>query len=348
MANIKELKELALHAARHTAPTNYSCENVDDALAGEFRKMASSINEFQRNKYDIFEIMIETADEVVPKKVIDQVAMFAEVKTVAQGQKAMFKRKAGKNRARKFLTQVGLSGVYETFRLDAETFEVSAHAVGGAGTIDFERMLDGAETMSDVMDVITEGLTDAAFYEIHRALQAAFSAAGRPAANKKVVNQFDAQKMQELIGVVRAYGQGAVIFACPEFIAAMGPDAIVPPAAAIQGVYSPDDIDAIHRTGYIKIFRGCPVIEIPQSYTDNSNTTTQINPQYAYVLPTGGEKVVKLVFEGQTQMWDQINRDQSIEINAYKKMGAAVISHHNWGIYKNEGITDTSADMYGF
>ena len=342
MANIKELKELALHAARHTAPTNYSCENVDDALAGEFRKMASSINEFQRNKYDIFEIMIETADEVVPKKVIDQVAMFAEVKTVAQGQKAMFKRKVGKNRARKFLTQVGLSGVYETFRLDAETFEVSA------GTIDFERMLDGAETMSDVMDVITEGLTDAAFYEIHRALQAAFSAAGRPTANKKLVNSFDAQKMQELIGVVRAYGQGAVIFACPEFIAAMGPDAIVPPAAAIQGVYSPDDIDAIHRTGYIKIFRGCPVIEIPQSYTDNSNTTTQINPQYAYVLPTGGEKVVKLVFEGQTQMWDQINRDQSIEINAYKKMGAAVISHHNWGIYKNEGITDTSADMYGF
>lgn len=348
MANIKELKELALHAARHTAPTNYSCENVDDALAGEFRKMASSINEFQRNKYDIFEIMIETTDEVVPKKVIDQVAMFAEVKTVAQGQKAMFKRKAGKNRARKFLTQVGLSGVYETFRLDAESFEVAAHAVGGAGTIDFERMLDGAETMSDVMDVITEGLTDAAFYEIHRALQAAFSAAGRPAANKKLVNSFDAQKMQELIGVVRAYGQGAVIFACPEFIAAMGPDAIVPPAAAIQGVYSPDDIDAIHRTGYIKIFRGCPVIEIPQSYTDNSNTTTQINPQYAYVLPTGGEKVVKLVFEGQTQMWDQINRDQSIEINAYKKMGAAVISHHNWGIYKNQGITDTSADMYGF
>ena len=348
MANIKELKELALHAARHTAPANYSCENVDEALAGEFRNMASSINEFQRNKYDIFEIMIETADEVVPKKVIDQVAMFAEVKTVAQGQKAMFKRKVGKNRARKFLTQVGLSGVYETFRLDSDTFEVSAHAVGGAGTIDFERMLDGAETMSDVMDVITEGLTDAAFYEIHRALQAAFSAAGRPAANKKLVNSFDAQKMQELIGVVRAYGQGAVIFACPEFIAAMGPDAIVPPAAAIQGVYSPDDIDAIHRTGYIKIFRGCPVIEIPQSYTDNSNTTTQINPQYAYVLPTGGEKVVKLVFEGQTQMWDQINRDQSIEINAYKKMGAAVISHHNWGIYKNEGITDTSADRYGF
>ena len=96
------------------------------------------------------------------------------------------------------------------------------------------------------------------------------------------------------------------------------------------------------------MFRGCPIVEIPQSYTDESNTTTQINPQYAYVLPTGGEKVVKLVFEGQTQMWDNINRDQSIEINAYKKMGVAVIAHHNWGIYKNEGITDTSANTYGF
>ena len=298
MANIKELKELALHAARHTAPANYSCENVDEALAGEFRNMASSINEFQRNKYDIFEIMIETADEVVPKKVIDQVAMFAEVKTVAQGQKAMFKRKVGKNRARKFLTQVGLSGVYETFRLDAETFEVSAHAVGGAGTIDFERMLDGAETMSDVMDVITEGLTDAAFYEIHRALQAAFSAAGRPAANKKLVNSFDAQKMQELIGVVRAYGQGAVIFACPEFIAAMGPDAIVPPAAAIQGVYSPDDIEAIHKTGYVNIFRGAPIVQIPQSFVDENNVLVSVSSISLYNISASicSASIIDLVY----------------------------------------------------
>ena len=56
MATIKELKELALHAVRGTAPANYTAETVDEALRGELCAMCDSINNFQRNKYDIFEI----------------------------------------------------------------------------------------------------------------------------------------------------------------------------------------------------------------------------------------------------------------------------------------------------
>ena len=70
MATIAEIKELALHAAKGTAPANFSEKNVNDALRGEMAAMCSSINEFRRNQYDIFQIMIETADEVVPPKVI--------------------------------------------------------------------------------------------------------------------------------------------------------------------------------------------------------------------------------------------------------------------------------------
>ena len=346
MATIQEIKELALNAARGTAPENYSVENVNDALRDELNAMCSSINEFRRNQYDIFEIIIETADEIVPKKVIDYVGIFAEVKTVENGQKAMFKRKLGKNRAKKFLTQVGLSGVYETFRLDTETFTVEAHAVGGAGTIDFDRMLDNAEIMPDIMDIITEGLTDSVFYEIQKALIAAYEAAGVPAANRKEGNNFVAKDMQDLVNVVRSYGTSAVIFACPEFVAAMGPDQIGDPS--YKAVYSPKDIEDIANTGYIKMFRGTPIVQMPQSFIDENNDKTVMNPQYAFVLPAGGEKVVKVVLEGPTQMWMRDNRDQSMEINAYKKMGAAILTYHNWGIYKNKSISDTSASLYGF
>ena len=129
----------------------------------------------------------------------------------------------------------------------------------------------------------------------------------------------------------------------------MGPDAIVPPiSGAAQGIYSPDDIESIHNTGKVKIFRGTPIVEIPQSFIDENNTKTWIDPQMAYILPTGGEKVVKLVFEGQTQMYDWTNPDQSMEINAYKKMGCAILSYHNWAIYQNTGITQTYESPYGF
>ena len=346
MATIQEIKELALNAARGTAPENYSVENVNDALRDELNAMCSSINEFRRNQYDIFEIIIETADEIVPKKVIDYLGVFAEVKIVGNGQKAMFKRKLGKNRAKKFLTQVGLSGVYETFRLDTETFTVEAHAVGGAGTIDFDRMLDGSENMADIMDIITEGLTDSVFYEVQKALVAAYGAAGVPAANQKEGNNFVAKDMQDLVNVVRSYGTSAVIFACPEFVAAMGPDQIGD--SSYKAVYSPKDIEDIANTGYIKMFRGTPIVQMPQSFVDETNTAVTLDPQYAFVLPTGGEKVVKVVLEGPTQMWMRDNRDQSMEINAYKKMGAAILTYHNWGIYKNTALQTTVGKPYGF
>ena len=348
MATINELKELALHSVRGTAPANFTSETVDEALREEFKAMCTSINNYQRNKYDIFEVIITAADEVVPNKVIDAMGMFAEVRQVPQGQKALFKRgMLGRARAKKFLTQVGLSGVYETFRLDNDTFELGGRAIGGGATIDFERFLDGAENMPELMDIITEGLTDAAYGEVQKCLTAAVDAVGRPDANKVVTDHFDADEMFKLISVVKAYGGNAVIFATPEFVGEMGPDAIVPVGTNYQGVYHSQDIDAIHNTGYINIFRGTPVVQLPQSFIDESNTTTWLNPQFAYVLPTGKEKVVKIVFEGNTQMWDYINKDQSIEMMAYKKMGAAILTHHNWGIYQNTSIPDTHEFPYG-
>ena len=346
MATIKELKELALHAAKGTAPANFSTQNVNDALREEMRALAGSINEFQRNKHDIFDIIITAADEVVPKKVMDAVGMFAEVVSVPQGQKIMFKTKKGHARARKFLTQVGLSGLYETFRLDNDTFELQGMAIGGAARIDFERMLDGADNMADLMDIITTGLTDAVFVQIHKALRAAVETTNRPDTNLVIDNVFNAESMQRLVNVVRAYGAGAVIFAPPEFVAAMGPDAIVPVGANYQGIYHPQDIDAIHNTGFITLFRGTPIVQMQQSFIDDTNTTTWVDPQIAYILPTGGEKIVKVGLEGQTQMWDFINPDQSIEIHTYKKMGSAILAYNNWGIYQNTGITQTYENPY--
>ena len=72
-----------------------------------------------------------------------------------------------------------------------------------------------------------------------------------------------------------------------------------------------------------------------------TNETTQINPGFAYIFPTGGEKIVKIVFEGNTQVDDFKNRDRSIEIEAYKKIGVAILTHHNWCIYEN---TELSGD----
>lgn len=341
MGELKTIKELALHSVRGTTPENFELSDVDSALRNCLNEMSGSINKFMKNRYDIYEIIIETADEITPKKVIENFEVFSEIATVAQGQKKTFKKRVGRKRAKQFLTQVGLSGVYETFRLDSKTYEVRTKAIGGAATIDFERFLDGEEDMNELMEIIVEGQTEAIYGEVQKALIAAYDATDRPDANKHTGSTFSAIEMQKLVTVAKSYGDTAVIFAPPEFIDAMGPDAIVPATSTIGGVYATADINDIHETGRIKMFRGTPIVEIPQSFVDENNEKTVVNPQYAYVLPTGKEKVVKLVMEGGTQVYDTTNADQSMEINTYRKVGTAILSHHDWCIYRNTGIADT-------
>lgn len=347
---LNELREIALHAAKGTAPAEFTTQNVNDAFIDGLKEFAGSYNQFMKNRYDLYDIIIESIDEILPKNVIDALGQFAEVKVVAQGEKAMFKRSKGRARAKKFLTQVGLSGVYETFRLDADTFEVRAHAVGGGATVDFERMLDGAESLAEVVGIVTEGLENAVYVEVQRALNAALSV--MPATNK-YSGSWSADEMVRLLTTVRAYGS-PVIFAPPEFVAAMGPDAIVPvlmnsTTNVAQGIYSPKDIEAIHDYGFVNVFRGAPIVQLPQSFVDETNTETYVNPRLAYIFPSGQDKVVKVVLEGQTQIRDHENKDNSMEVYAWKKMGCSILTHHNWAMYENSSYADTSAkDIYGF
>lgn len=341
---LDQIKELALHSVKGTAPATFSVENVNEALKDALHELGGSMNQFMKNRYDIYQIYIDVADEIVPKKVMDAVSRFAEVKTVANGEKVIFKTRLGKDRARRFVTRVGLAGVYETFRLDVDYFEINTSAIGGGCSIDFTRWVDGAEDLAEMLALLNEALVDAVYGEVQRALRAA--AANMPKNNVVIEANFNADAMFKLIGVVRAYGN-PIIFAPPEFVGAMGADAIVPVATAgSQAVYHSDDIDSIHNTGYITIFRGTPVVQIPQSFTDRNNDTTYIDPQTAYVLPAGNEKVVKVVFEGPTQVDDFKNRDRSMEVDVYKKVGVGIITHHNWAIYVNEGIAQTMDEDY--
>ena len=333
---IAELKELARHAAHRTAPTEFSVANVDAAIADEFKKMTSSINNFMRNRYDIYDIIIENADEIVPNKVMDAMGQFAEVVAIANGDKKVFKRGGlGRNRAKKFLTQVGLNGLYESFRLDHDTFTIGVKAIGGAVTVDFERMMDGTENLDEFMTILAEAQEDAIYVEVQAALMAA--AESMPSTNK-VVGDYNADDLQKLINVVKTYGGAATIFASPEFVSAMGADIVAPGTTNVPGVYSPKDIEDIAANGRVKMFRGTPIVELRQSFLDENNDKVMIHPQFAYVLPSGREKVVKVLLEGATQMYDHVNPDQSVEVHTYKKVGVGILAFNNWGIYKNDQI----------
>lgn len=334
----KTLIALAKNVIHDKVPTNYNgtVADMEEALRDEIRKLAGTYDLYRRNKYDIFELIQESIDDVLPNRVIDIFGMFAEVRRYAEGQKPIFKHRLGRARAKQFVTQVGLAGTYETFRLDSEEFTVNIKAYGGAVSIDFERYLDGLENLAELYDIVVERLAEIIFEEIQKCLLASWDNTGRPAANKVTVSSFDSQAMVKLCGVVSAYGS-PVILCSPQFAAEM--TNAIDYASNTPNIPT-RDLEEIREYGYIGKHKGTPIIVLPQSFEDETNTKMVVNPKVAYVLPAGKEKIVAIAMEGNTIVDEFTNKgDRSREIQTYTKFGVAIKTPLNyWGIYENTGI----------
>ncbi len=362
--NKNDIRDLYIHAFKGTSPaTEFSVKDVKETLRAELKALAPNKYEYEKNKLEIFQIIQESFDEVLPDYVGNFIGQFAEIKSVPNGQRASFIVKRGRRRAKTFVTEVGLAGVYEAFRLDVDTFEVSAKAYGGAAYIDFERTLDGSEDLVEPLQLLLDGLQEAIYRELLKALITATQNSDMPTANIASTTNFDPAEMQRLCTIAKNYGGGnAVIFATPEFVQEMGPDAIGmpiygpyaltanPTAGSAPGyatpVYNPNDIASIAATGYITMFRGTPIVQLPQAFTDENNDTYQVPPQYAFIFPAGNQKIIKVVFEGDTDVRDWQHRDRQMEIEIYKKFGVAILTTNDWCVYENQALATLPSASY--
>ena len=328
-----ELKQLMLAVAKadKNAPVAYSFGEkqydynaLNDTLREELKELAGTYSLYRENKNTIFALIEETIDEILPKKVMEQYSMFAEVRTFAQGDRPVFNKKEGRRRAKQFVTRVGLAGIYEVFKLDKSTFEVPTSAFGGAAQIGFEEFLDGKVDFAEVTEIIMEGLDEVVYEEIAKALIGGINQL--PAANQVSHNGFDEAKMDKLIAIARAYGEPAIY--CTYELAAK----ILP----VSDWVSNDMKNERNAQGYISQYKGNRIVILPQSFTDETNATKVIDPSYAWIIPTGGnDKPVKIAFEGQTIVDEYTNYDRSREIQVYKKLGVVAMMTNNICVYED-------------
>lgn len=308
----------------------YSYEDLNNAFRAQLKEIAGTPALYRENKNLVFELMEEIIDDVLPKKVLAEYSQFAEIKTYAQGDRPVFTQRitaAARRRAKQFITKVGLAGKYEVFKLDGRSYEVPTSAFGGAAQISIEEYLDGRIDMADVLDIVMEGLDEAIYLEIERALVAAVT--DLPAANKTTQTSFDEDEMDKLISIADSYGQ-STIYCTYEFAATMVPS---------EGWISDNMKDQKWNNGYLANYKGHRVIVLPQSYEDETNAKKVIDPSYAWIIPTGAEKPVKVAFEGQTMVREFENHDWSREIQIYKKVGVGAIITNNICVYQNTSLT---------
>ena len=330
---LSKLIELGIAAAtKENIPAEYSAADVNETLREEL-KAFNNYSYYRANKNVLFQLIEEIANVVVPKKVIAQFGSFAEVQSVNPGEKIVFKQRTGVSRGKRFVTVAAEYGTYRTFNVDSRDITMSPRVYAGAAILELGDFLCGRVDMAELMDIIIEGLSDSIYREVQGALKAAISAEDRPAANKAVVAGFDAAEFDKIINTVAAYGDSVTIYCTRAFASTLynapGWAGDSNPMTALQ------DYNDVREMGYVGRYKGNNVVLLSQSFTDETNTEKVVDDQYAYIMPAGKEKPVKIGIEGGTLIDEQRLQDGSVEVQAQHMFDVAVVANNYWGIYRN-------------
>lgn len=304
---------------------NLSYEALNETLRKELNEYAGTYALYRENKNMIFSLIEETIDLVLPKRVMENYGQFAETKVYKQGDKPIFTVKGNyHNRAKQFITKVGLNGIYEVFKLGKERpFELQTSAIGGAAAIGFEEFLDGKVDFAEVTKIVMEGMDELIYREIAKALMSSINQL--PRANQVAAAGFDEAAFDRLLSVASAYGTPS-IYCTYEFAVKMIP---------AEGWISDAMRDEKWAKGYFANYKGYRVVILPQAFEDETNEKKMVDPGYVWILPTGHDKPVKVAFEGDTLVQEMHTHDRSREIQVYKKVGVGVITSPDICVYQD-------------
>ena len=341
--NLIELAKASARASVNPSATysfgeeKLSAKALEETFRKELNELGGTPALYRQNKNTIFELIEIQLTEVLPPKVMAEYGQFADIRTFNQGEQAIFYQKiseASRRRAKQFVTKVGLAGRYEVFKLDGRTLEVQPTAYGGAAQIAFEEFLDGRVTMADVYDIVLEGMDEAVYKEIAKALVSTIDNLGTY--NKVTsADTFNETQFDRLLQVADTYGKAA-IYCTFEFAATMLPQ---------QNWISDNMRDRRWNQGYLGDYKGHQVIVLPQSFEDETNAVKVIDPSYCWIIPTGSEKPVKVAFEGTAQVKEVDGDDWSKTIHTYQKFGVAVYSiNPGLCVYRNTALKKNKAD----
>ena len=291
---------------------NYSYSELDEELRAEFKALAPDYGTYKINQIINFALIEQTIDDVLPDKVMEKYSQFAEIKTFAQGEKPIFTQKitnASRRRAKQFIGKLDLQASMRYSSLLDIAMKLLPILL-----VELHRFLDGLIDFADVLDFVMEGLDACIYKEIEAQFIGAIT--NIQPINFSLANGFSEQDMDGLLVIADAYGKAA-IYCTFEFTAKMWPsDTKMSDAMKEQRWLD---------NGYIATYKNHQVVILPQSYDDENNTVKTINPSYAYIIPVGAEKLVKIAFEGGTIVDEYTNYDRSKEVQVYSKVGVGAI-----------------------
>ena len=95
--------------------------------------------------------------------------------------------------------------------------------------------------------------------------------------------------------------------------------------------------DTRNTLGRFGIWEGTRIVEIPQSFTDNTLTSKLVDNTKLMIMPVGENKFIKVVDEGDAQIFEitdpGVNMDMTMSYEYQQKLGVATVLNKKFGVW---------------
>lgn len=317
--NKDKILELCMDVRNNATSTEQTAKERKQELVELFSTL---MQDYERNKVVINEIISENVNEILRQNVGDALDIIADVSYVDHGDKKKFKVRNGRIKAE----YVALGSEIRRQKVYNQEITAEPQALGAAVYAEWDDVLAGrAESFTDMIDEIAQAINE----EILLTIQRTFVKAMEEAPEANVYNgSFNLGQLRTVANTVGAYGRPV----------------IVGTSVALSNITSDDKFkdamsenmkDAFNRDGYIGVWEGKALVQLPNTFVDEDNKEWVLDNDLIYVLPVGNEKPVKVVMEGGNELLEKQDFDDgSITKKVLQKVGVNVLQTHNLGLFK--------------
>ena len=330
--NIKELKTILVTAAHPAASVNFSDVGsaAKNALNDHFELTGLSIRDIRGRQSEVFKIIEEVVEEIMPITLEERIGQFAEIKTYGRDEIAKFTIKnLSKRRIARAIVPGARGGLYRAKRLDNRDMILSTVVSTVGYQITLEEILLGTHTIADLVNVITNGFVENIYFEVIRALRGAYGSV--PAANKASASGVNDAQLQGLVRTVSAYGKPVIIGFQSE--AEKLTNQVILTTAANPNLPTAD-LDEIRNRGFISMYHSTPVIVLPNYFMDETNSQWMFNEGDLFILPVD-EKPVKVALQGELYTREVAQPAGGMEYHAHRMLGVGILFFNAMAIYRD-------------
>lgn len=305
---------------------NFSADETEHALREQLNTLLGAEKNPRRalrnNGKKIFTVMEDILDVLITEGLEDQFNEFVDYRNVNYGDKPIFMVDdyhlfnvatiaAGNNNIRKQ-------------RLERSGLSVPTAYKGVAIYEELERFLAGKVDWNKLIAKVQRSFNAQIATDINNALVAGYSALNAP---YKVTGAFDLTNFNTLVQHVEAASDRKAMV--------LGNRTSLQKVSPAYVAYGGQMIEQRNQDAFFKVIDGTTFAELRQSHvpgTDNFAISNML-----LVLPTGEEKIIKLVLEGESEIVEanagqNQNSDDSVEYIFKKKYGVAAIASSRFGV----------------